>query len=114
MNGIEPFEFLHSLLMRLSLVIMWLACLVFHLTLLVFFLTAAWFWQISPETVGEFATYLFQRLHGANFLAVLAFLGVSGGLALYWYVRLWRKLYGTLVVPFLFRDIDGAIGRNRP
>lgn len=112
MSTIERFDFLHSLLMRLSLVVMWLVCAVFHLTLLVFFLTASWFWQISPETIEEFATYLFQRLHGATFLAVVGFLGVSGSLALYWYIRLWRKLYGALVLPFLFRDIDRAFERR--
>jgi hypothetical protein len=110
---IQPFEFLHSLLGRLSLVIMWLACAVFHLALIVVFLTAAWFWQIAPETVEGFAIDLFQRMHGATLLAAVGLLGVSGGLALYWYIRFWRKIYGALVTPFLFRDIDDAFKRKQ-
>jgi len=106
----EPFDYLHSLLKRLALVVMWLAFAVFHLALLACALAAAWFWQISPETASEFATSLFQQWRGASFLGILGFLGFSGGLALYWYVRMWRKIYGALVTPFLFRDIDRQTG----
>lgn len=111
MTTVEPFDFLRSLLMRLSLIVMWLAFAVFHLTLAMLLLAAAWAWEVSPATIEATATSLLQRWRDTNLAAVVGFLGASGGLALYWYVKAWKRLYSAFAVPFLFKDIDDAFAR---
>lgn len=113
MAGISKLDTVHSLLMRLALVVMWLAFAAFHLTPLSLFLAAAWFWQFGPEAVSAGATDLFRRTHGPMLLAILGLLGVSGLTALYRYTRVWRKFYSAFVTPFLFKDINEAVRSDR-
>jgi hypothetical protein len=101
---IDKFDFLRSLLARLSLVIMWLTVFVFHLTLFVLALVALWFFQIPPQTlVAQFLAFA-QSLHAA----IASLIGVSVLTVLVLWVKLWMRIYGAVITPYLFRDIDEA------
>ncbi|HYS88531.1 MAG TPA: hypothetical protein VEN78_26540 [Bradyrhizobium sp.] len=105
MTNISTFDILRALLLRLSMVVMWLTFFVFHLTLFVLAVVALWWLRIPPETLVEqlasFAQSLSAALAGLVGLSALTILGL--------WVKLWRRVYGKVVTPYLFRDIDEYI-----
>ncbi len=102
MANVSTFDYLHTLLMRLSMVVMWLTFFVFHLTLFVLAVVALWWLRIPLETpveqLASFAQSLPAALAGLFGLSALTILGL--------WVKLWRRAYGKVVIPYLFRDID--------
>ena len=101
MAKITTFDYLHTLLMRLGLVVMWLTFTVFHLTVFVLGLVVLWWLRIPPERlVEQFLTFA-QSLH----VAIAGLFGISVLTLLAIWVRLWRRIYGKVITPYLFRDI---------
>ena len=102
MANISTFDYLHTLLMRLSMVVMWLTFFVFHLTFFVLAVVALWWLRIPLETpveqLASFAQSLPAALAGLFGLSVFTILGL--------WVKLWRRIYGKVVIPYLFRDMD--------
>ena len=101
MTNISTFDYLHTLLVRLSMVVMWLTFFVFHLTLFVLAVVALWWLRIPLETpveqLASFAQSLPAALAGLFGLSALTVLGL--------WVTLRRRVYGKVVTPYLFRDI---------
>lgn len=84
------------------MVVMWLTFAVFHLTLFVVALVALWWLQIPPETLVERFVSFAQSLH----VAVAGLFGLSVATILALWVKLWRRVYGKVITPYLFRDVD--------
>lgn len=99
-------DLLHTLIQRLSIVLMWTVFAVLHLFLLVVGLFALWISQVDPTVFAEKTAALYHRANLPTVFAVLGILGVSASTMAVVYVRLWKKMYSWLLVPFLFKDAD--------
>lgn len=107
MREMHQFDYLFSLLQRMSLVIMWLTFFVFHLTLFVIALVVLWLLQIPPQTLVEQFAQFARSLH----VAIAGLFGITAATILGLWVKLWTKIYGKVVTPYLFREIDAHFGR---
>jgi hypothetical protein len=94
-----------SLIARLSLLVMWLTFALFHLALLVVGLYALWWLQIPPQQLGERFLSFVHSLPAA----IAGVLGVSALTILVLWIKLWRRIYGKITTPYLFRDIDTQV-----
>jgi hypothetical protein len=102
---VNAFDHLVSIVQRLHLWVMWVVFALFHLLLIVGFLACMWLWQISPVAVSTWVQSVLQLLRLSTVAAILGTLGVTVPLAFYLYLKLWLKLYSSVSVPFLFREI---------
>jgi hypothetical protein len=109
--SISTVDLLHSLLQRLSLVVMWAVFAIFHASVILAFLFFVWLFEVSPTSIAETATAAYQRMHGPILLSIAGLLGLSVLVAIRYYILAWRKLYGRIVVPFLWRDVDRHLRR---
>lgn len=64
-----------------------------------------WFFQISPQDISEWSQQVFQTESAQAALALLAFAGLSGLALILFYVRVWRRIYGTLTASFLMQGL---------
>ncbi len=101
----NSFDVLHSLLARLSLIVMWMWFAVVHLVLFQFGLFALWWLQIPPQKLCaqflEFVQSLPVLLAGVMGVSVLTILSL--------WVWMLRKIYAKIAVSYLFKDINEQI-----
>lgn len=102
---LSPIDFVYLLVRRLAVLVMWLTFAVFHLALFVIALVALCALQIPPQTLVEQFVAFAQSLHAA----VAGLFGLSVLTILVLWVKLWRRVYGKLITPYLFRDVDEAM-----
>jgi hypothetical protein len=112
-GGIDPFAALHSILLRVSMLLMWTVFALFHVTLAVLFLLCAWATKADPGRMLAKIEDAYLGWHLSTFLAVLAAFGGSITLLLLGYVWAWRRLYGAFVIPYVFKDVDEAFRQQR-
>jgi len=84
---------------------MWLAFAVFNMILVLIILLYFWLFSISPTQLFSSVENLYQTAHLGVAVSGLALFGASLATVLYWYSRLWRKAYSSIVTPYLFKDI---------
>ena len=102
MAQLSTIDFVYLIVQRLALVVMWLTFAVFHLALFVIVLIVLWSLQIPPQTLVEQFVSFAQSRHAA----VVGLLGISAATILVLWVKLWRIVYGKLITPYLFRDVN--------
>ena len=81
---------------------MWLTFAVFHLALFVVALIVLWSLQIPPQRLVEQFVSFAQSLH----IAVAGLFGLSVATILALWVKVWRRVYGKLITPYLFCGVD--------
>lgn len=95
----------HSVLMQMGRLVMWLTFAVFNLSLVVVCLLVFWLFSVSPSRLFEMVSSFYSSTHLATAVSVLALFGASLATVFYWYWRLWCKAYSSIVVPLLFKDL---------
>ena len=87
---------------KLAGVIVWLVFLIVHLVLAVVVLALLWWFQVSPPAIQASVSLFFQSSPAPTIAETLAFLGLSGGGALWAYAKTWRWLLRKMLSAFLF------------
>lgn len=108
--GLTPTQAINTtyhILRQLSQIVMWLVFTAFHLALAVVCLVLLWAFQIGPQDIARWFQELLQTETAQGAAAVFGFLGLSGLAAIVGYVRLWRKIYGSIVAEYLTRGLAG-------
>ena len=100
--SIDPLSLLHSLLLRVSLLLMWTIFAVFHLGLALTGFFLIWITGETPATLSA----AFLNTIQSTAVSVLGLLGMSLVGILTLYIQLWRMAYRALVTPFIFNDIN--------
>jgi len=101
---IDVTHYLMDKIYRVFYLLKWTICCVFHLILLSTLLLLLWIFQIQPQHVMAKMISLSQALHLSNVFVVLGFLGLSGGTFLYFYVKLWNRIFAAWSTRFMFKN----------
>lgn len=101
----QMIDALHSLLLRLSIIMMWLTVALVHLALFLILFATVWYFEIPPRILLERFFGFVQSLP----VAIAGVLGVSALTILLLWLKLCRIVFGKLTTPFLFRDIDANV-----
>lgn len=101
---VDTTHYLMDKIYRVFFLLKWTIFCVFHLILLSVLLSLLWIFQIQPQEVMAKMIYISQILHLTNVFVVFGFLGVSGGTFLYFYVKIWNRVFAAWSTPFMFKD----------
>lgn len=89
---------------RVFFLLKWTIFCVFHLILAVGLVFLLWVFQASPHQVLAGVISCSQALHLTNVFAVLGVLGLSSGTLLFFYVKIWNRIFAAWSTSFMFKE----------
>lgn len=101
---IDATDYLMGKIYRVFHLLKWTIFCVFHLIVLVALLFVLWAFQIQPHQVLEALRSFSQALHLTSVFSWLGFFGISGGALIYFYVKIWNKIFAKWSTSFMFKE----------
>lgn len=113
MKGIPPIDYVANLLHRLFHLVAWIAFALFNFSLLILFLFGMWAYNIDSSRLLSLLRKVALSLHLEETWQMFSFFGVSGLTLLVLYLWVWRKIYFSFAVPFLFKTVNERLASLR-